>query len=267
MIEVLRRSVISQRIGLTAVSVGMFAVSLLIVYTFDALGGAQSFEALLEMLPEAIKALMRAQGGIATDASGYLAADYRHPIYLIAVGAFIVASTTGAVAREIERGSILMLLSAPIDRWRFLLAKLGALLFGIVIILLATLLGTWVGIAITGTDDVGVGLFLRIQVVAFALAFAIAGIGLLISSLSSDGGQAMGITTGIIVVMYFIDFLALIWSAAEPLGPLSIYYYYDPLAISRQSGIPVLDVAVLLGVGAASTTAAFAAFLRRDIAR
>jgi ABC-type transport system involved in multi-copper enzyme maturation permease subunit len=265
--EMLRRTLIGQRVGIGAVSVGLFAISLIIVHTFRALGGAEVIEAFFEMLPDGIKALLRAQGGIATDAEGYLAADYRHPLYLVAIGAYVVGASVGAVAREIERGTVLMLLAAPIPRWRYLAAKVGALAVGVVVIALASWAGTWVGLLMTGLEGVRAVVFLQVQVATIALAFAMAGIGLLVSASTSDGGQAMGITTAILVTMYFVDFLSLLWGAAEPFGPLSLFHYYDPLAVSRNDALSLFDVGVLLGVGVIGTASAFVVFQRRDIMR
>lgn len=265
MVELFRRSLAGQRIGLGAAAFGLFVISMIIVYTFEALGGVEAIEAFFELLPESIKALLRAQGGIATDAEGYLAADYRHPIYLVALGAFAIGSASGAVAREVERGTVFMLLAAPVPRWRFLAAKVGALLVGIVVVVAAALAGTFAGILLTGTEDVSFAVFLQVQVMTFMLGFAIGGIGLLVSSATSDGSQAMGVATAIIVVMYVVDFLAVLWETAEPLGPLSIFHYYDPLGVSRAGALDLGDLLVLAAVGLIGTTAAFAIFLRRDI--
>ena len=267
MLELFRRTVVGQRIGLGAVALGLFSISLIIVHTFQALGGVEVIETFFELLPDGIKALLRAQGGVATDAEGYIAADYRHPLYLVAIGAFVVATSVGSIAREIERGTILMLLAAPIERWRFLAAKVAALIVGIVALAVAAWAGTWVGLIMTGIEGVSMAVFLQIQLTTCALAFAMAGIGLLVSSATSDGGQAMGITTAVLVTMYFVDFLSVLWGPAEPLGPASLFHYYDPLAVSRNNALSLFDLVVLLGVGITGTGFAFVIFQRRDIMR
>ena len=267
MLEVFRRSLVGQRIGLASVSLGMFGLSLILAISFEAIGGGEAVESFFELLPDAIKAMLGAQNGIATSAEGFLAADYRHPLYLITLSAFVVASTVGAIAREIERGTVLMLLAAPVARWRFLAAKVGALAVGIAVLAVAAIVGTWLGVTLTGTEDVHITVFMRIQVTTFALGMAIGGIGLFVSSLNSDGSQAMGITAATVVIMYFVDFLSLLWSPAEPLGPLSIFHYYDPLGVSRSGAVPVADTFTLLAVGVVGTAAAFVVFQRRDITR
>ena len=256
------------RAGLIAVSIGLFAVGLIIVYTLEAFGGFEGMEQILEFVPESFRALLRAQGGFATSAQGFLAADYRHPIYLIGMSAFVIAAASGAVAREIERGSVLMLLAAPIARWKLLLSRMGALLAGVLVILAVSVLGTWTGIQLTGlSGEVDMTVFLRVQLNTLALALAIGGLTMLLSARSSDGGQTTGIAAGVFTVMYFLDFLAALWSRAEPFGPLSLFYYYDPQAISEFGGLPWRDLAVLFTVAVIGFGGALVVFQRRDIAR
>lgn len=267
------RSVFAQtlwgyRTGIALTAVGLFAISLLIVYTFDAFGGVEAAQEFEEVIPDSIKALLKAQGGFASNANELLAADYRHPIYLVAIAAFVIAVASGAVAREVERGTILVLLSSPIARWQFLTAKAGALVAGLLVLLAAAWVGTWVGSLVTGVaDEVTMTVFLRVLFNTLALALAIAGYTLLISSVNSDGSPTTAVAAGITVTMFFVDFLATLWSPAEPLGLLTVFHYYDPLAIAREGGIPWLDIGVLMGTGAMGFAAALVVFQRRDIAR
>ena len=267
MIELFRRSMAGQRIGLGSVALALFGLSLILAISFEAIGGGEAVEIFFDLLPDALKALLGAQGGIPTSAEAFLAADYRHPLYLITLSSFVIASSVGAIAGEIERGTVLILLAAPIARWRFLAAKVGALAVGIFVLATAAWIGTWLGVTITGTEDVSMTTFVRVQLATVLLGFAIGGIGLLVSSLNSDGGQAVGVTAGIIVVMYFVDFLSLLWGTAEPLGPISIFHYYDPLAIARAGAVPTADALALAAVAGVSTVAAFIVFQRRDITR
>ena len=50
-------------VGLTAVSVGLFLISVLIIYTIEAFGGIAEFQRLFELMPDSILALFHAQGG------------------------------------------------------------------------------------------------------------------------------------------------------------------------------------------------------------
>ena len=207
-------------------------------------------------------------GGFASDAGGYLATIYRHPINIVAISAFVIATGAGAVAREIERGSILLVLACPVSRWRFATAKLLAMVAGLFVILAAMVAGTWIGVLVTGLGgEVEMAIFLRIQLNTFALAMAIGGYALLLSALGSDGGRTIAQATGITVVMFFLDFLAALWSPASALGPLSVFHYFDPLGVAQNGEFPARDLLVLFGVAGVTIAAALIGFQRRDIAR
>lgn len=221
---------------------------------------------LMAMMPDSLNALLKASGGFATDANGFLAIDHRHPIYLVIVSAFVIALASGTVAKEIEHGTILVLLACPIARWRLLSSKTGAIVVSLSTILIGALAGTWLGsIAANLSHEVSMPIFFRIQLNVLALGLAIGGYTVLISSASSDGGQATGWATGITVAMFFVDYLATLWSPAAPLGPLTVFHYFDPLAIARSQSVPWKDTLVLIGIGLVGFSSALVVFQRRDI--
>ncbi len=267
MLSVFRQNFRAYRVGLLAVSAGVFAVSMVIVYTFEAFGGMEAFEELFELVPAPIAALFRAQGGFASSPTGYIAADYRHPFYIIAGVAFVVTVASGASAREVERGTVLMLLASPIARWRYLAAKLCVLAAGAAAIVFATWLGTFAGAALTGIGDIDNGLLLVVQLNMLGLVLAAGAITALISAASSDGGQTVVWSAGVATAMYFVDFLSLIWGPAGPAGPLTLFHYYDPLGLAQSGEIPWRDLIVLFGVALAGFGGALVVFQRRDIAR
>ena len=260
------QSLRSYRTSLGVVSAALFGISVVLVYTFDAFGGIEGFEELLEFLPESFRALLKAQGGFASDATGYIGMQYRHPFYLISTSGFIIAMAAGAVAREIERSTALMLLAVPIARWRYLAAKVASMAVVVVVLLVAVWAGTGTGVLATGLGGVDMLTLIRALVNLLALALAIGGIATLLSSLSSDGGHVISVAAGTAAAMFFGDFLATIWSPAEFVGYVSLYHYYDPLGVTQASGLPIRDLAVLLGVAAAGFGAALVAFQRRDLA-
>ena len=263
--SVFRQSLLSYRISLGIVSAGLFGISVVLVATFDAFGGVEGMEGLLELLPEGIRAMLKAQGGFATDATGYIGMQYRHPFYLITTSGFVIAMASGAVAREIERSTGLMLLAVPLARWRYLAAKVGSMVVVIVGLRTAVLLGTSLGVAVTGLAGVDTATLVRALVNLLALALAIGGIATLLSSLSSDGGHVISVAAGVAAAIFFGDFVAAIWSPAELVGYVSLYHYYDPLGVTQTSGLPARDLAVLLSVAAAGFGGALVAFQRRDL--
>jgi ABC-type transport system involved in multi-copper enzyme maturation permease subunit len=251
--------------SISLASIGALFISVLMAYSYTSFQGFSSQD-IEQFFPESILALFKSQGGFATDANGYLATTYRHPIHLIIVSAFAIGMSSGAVAKEIERNSILLILSCPLARWRFLVAKAQTLCIGLLVLVLGSWLGTLLGSGLIGvTSDIDLIIFLVIALNTFLLALSVGAYTLFISSLSSDGGRTIGISTVITILMLFVDFLSVLWMPASILGPLSIFNYYDPLGIARQGGLPIGDIITLLTVALTFLALAIVIFQRRDV--
>lgn len=268
MISVWLQTLKGYRTPVLLVGFGLYGFALLLAYVFQAFGGLEGLGQLVDLVPETMRALLQAQGGLATSVNGWLAGGYRHPVFLVAISAFMIGTSSRVVAGEVERGTILLLLARPLVRWHFLLGKTGAILLGLSVILVLSWAGTWTGVLIIGeAEPVDGAVLLRVMFNALALGLAIGGYTTLVSSVSSDGGQTTGQAAGITVVMFFIDYLAILWSPASFLRPLSIFHYYSPADIPDVGGTPWLDLGVLFGVAAITYAAAFILFQRRDISR
>lgn len=268
MINVWLQTLKGYRTPVLLVGFGLYGFALLLAYIFQAFGGLEGLGQLVDLVPETMRALLQAQGGLATSIDGWLAGGYRHPVFLVAISAFMIGTSSRVVAGEVERGTILLILARPLIRWRFLLGKTGAIILGLMVVLFLSWAGTWTGVLIIGESSAtDFAVLLRVLFNALALGLAIGGYTTLVSSMSSDGGQTTGQAAGITVVMFFMDYLAILWAPASFLGPLSAFHYYSPADIPDIGGTPWLDLGVLLGAAAVTYAAAFIVFQRRDIAR
>jgi ABC-type transport system involved in multi-copper enzyme maturation permease subunit len=255
------------RTALLFVVAGLLLFETLIAIVWQSLGEATA-TAFVDLLPQTMRDLMEAQFGFVPTGgvSGWLAGLNRHPLYLVLLGAFVVGAGAGTVAREIERGSILLVLSRPIARWRFLLGKIAASTLGLLVLAAMSLLGLYVGAAVIGAD-LETRRFLVGAVNSFLLFLTVQGVAVLLSAARDDAGAAAGQTAGIVVAAYFLDFLANLWDPAASLGRLSFFHYYNPAEVVRTGVVPWVDLGVLLLAATALHGAALALFERRDIGR
>ena len=97
---------------------------------------------------------------------------------------------------------------------------------------LATLVGAVIGSAIAGVlDELAVDRLPLVWLNGFLLFGAFAAIGLAASVSFDRLTPALGITAGLVVVMYFLEVLGTFWPDAEVLQPYSLFHYYQPKAI------------------------------------
>ena len=194
----------AQRWPLLAMAGLVLGLGVLIVASYDSFGPESNPE-FYEQLPKAMAALMKVEGNLllASGPEGFIATGFRHPLFLIIVAAFGIGSASAAMAREIERRTVLLILARPLSRYRLVLGKgLGSML-GLVALVSALLVGSFIGIAIQGLDGIRVDVLLLMGLMglnALCLGLAIAGYAYVISALSSDGSRANLLATGVTVV-------------------------------------------------------------------
>ena len=143
-------------------------------------------------------------------------------------------------------------------------------MIGLVVVVVALaivgLVGTLLGMAIARPEGTLVGSHLLATVAACGLLFwAIGGLALLGSAAADTTSRAVGWVTAFIVISYFVDYLASIWSLVEPIAFISLFDYYDPAESLVNGQVPVSHIAVLGLAGLAGIFAGYAVFTRRDL--
>jgi ABC-2 type transport system permease protein len=215
--------------------------------------------------PRAIEAFLGGSADFMTPA-GWLASGLMHPVVLSlqTAGALMIAA--GAVATEVERGSLELVLTRPVRRGSFLAAKLAASL----VVVTGVQIGGLVGVlAARLTVERVDALPLSDVVVAFlgaeTIFAAFACVGLLISAGASLRGRALGAGIAVVVASFFLNFLALLFDDAAGLRFASPFHYYRPADLVEGEGLP--DLLVLVALAAVAATLAAWRFARRDLTR
>lgn len=218
---------------------------------------------LVDALPPALRAL----AGSADIASptGYAGSGYLHPVAL-AVQAAVAISMAAAPARETEDGTAELVLSRPLPPWRWLAAHGLAMATGLALVVAGGYLGGLVAaLAVDDLAPVDPGPLAAAGLAGLLCFLAVGGVTLLVASLVRTAGRAVGWAAGFLLVSYAVDYLAQVWSIAEPLGPLSVFHYLDPPAILGGSGLGARDALALGGLALVSACLALACVERRDL--
>jgi ABC-type transport system involved in multi-copper enzyme maturation permease subunit len=222
-----------------------------------------AIRSLVDTLPPALRAL--AGSADVASPTGYAGSGYLHPVSLAVQGA-IAISMAAAPAREAEDGTAELVLARPIPPPAWLAAHALAMATGLAVVVGGGYLG---GLAAALTVDdlssVHAGPLALAALAGYLCFLAVGGVTLLVASLVRTGGRAVGIASGFLLVSYALDYLAQVWSIAEPLGPLSIFHYLDPPAILARGSIGSEDVIALGGLALAAGLAALALVRRRDL--
>jgi ABC-2 type transport system permease protein len=232
-----------------------------------------------------------------------LSIGYVHPLMQILFCIWAIGRAAGAIAGEIDRGTMELLLAQPIPRWRVIVAHLSVDAIVIPILCLSLWSGTILGTQLVGPYEVSTAdleksqkllpfplkvdpTLLAIDPWAFApgmwnvgtLIFAVSGITMALSSVGRFRNRVIGIAVLVTLLQFLVNVVGQLWDTVAWLRPFTVFYYYqpqqiiltgrwtmDPLALwgDGHAAVPVL--AVLFGVGAVSYALALLAFTRRDL--
>lgn len=205
-------------------------------------------------------------GGDIFSLSGSIALGAIHPISLILNSVFAVGFATAAIAGERQRGTLEVLLARPISRRTTYVTLLVATLTFVAVAVLATLVGAVIGSTIAGVlDELAVDRLPLVWLNGFLLFGAFASIGLAASVSFDRLSPALGITAGLLVVMYFLEVLGTFWPDAQVLQPYSLFHYYQPKAI-LEGDAPLINFALPAIVAVLAIAWSLFEFPRRDLA-
>lgn len=203
------------------------------------------------------------------------------PGVLILFCIWALGRASAALAGEIDRGTMELLLAQPLSRARVVLTHIAVDLVTVPLLGLAMFTGVAIGVNLIGLNGVHLTPYLGAIANVIALVLALSGIVLAISAAGRSRGRVLSAGIAIVLVMFLLTFFGQLWEPLRPFRPLSLFFYYQPqriiiegnwwvcldaTGVSAASGtLFVPGIAVLLGVAAAGYATAYLIFTRRDL--
>jgi ABC-2 type transport system permease protein len=234
------------------------------------------------------------------DPQDTLAVAPMHPLVVAILCIWAVGRAAGAIAGEVDRGTMELLLAQPVARKKVVLAHLLVDATVIPALCLAFLGGIYVGTAIVGEFTVKPGVYRELHMDVpdplptytvnpwvlrpgmwnmAALLFAVSGYTMWLSSAGRSRNRVLGLAILITLVQFLVNVFGQLWDGLAFLRPFSVFYYYQPQAINTKGrwtadpgpawtgepliGLPV--IAVLVAVGVIGYAMALRTFVRRDV--
>ncbi|GAA2806397.1 ABC transporter permease [Kribbella solani] len=198
---------------------------------------------------------------------GWLSLGMTHPVVLALLTSSALLVAAGSVATEIERGTIDLVLTRPVGRVRFLAAKAAASIVAVTAAEAGGLAAVLVARqTITGVSSLPMAAVLRAFAGSWLLFAGVAMVGLLVSAASSLRGRAIGITVGIVVGWFFLNFIALLIDGISGLRFASPFHYFRPVDLLGGTAAGG-DLVVLAAIPVVAGVAAVVRFTRRDLTR
>lgn len=267
LVAMVRRLLRQGLAGTALLLLGVVVFQFIYPFITDSLGGEEGLENLVSQLPPSMQALaqMSPEFLAISGTAGFLARGFDHPVYLVLSIAAMVAFTGRAIGGEVGAGTLAFSLSRPIPRWQIYLARVSGVAAICVTFGLAGPIATGAGVMVSGLDaDLPASNLGAMALLGMLFTWAIGGMTLMVSAWSSATGQVVGWATGYLVVAYFVDVFAELWSVLEPVRPLSLFRWFDTSATMVDGRVPADSALVLGGVGLVAVAIGWVVFRQRD---
>lgn len=229
--------------------------------------GDTTMETMSRLSPDFIVGFLGGMIGAVDPLDVWLMTLFVHPLVLTLFSAATIAIAARALAAEVERGTLDLLLSCPVPRW----SLVGSAVVTMHVYQALMVVGLWgamlLGMRIGGfAAPAELGRFALLAVNLWLLFFAIGAVALALSALASEQTKAVGRALTFVVVSFFLNLLASLWPAVRWLDVVSVFHYHQPQPIISAGHDPWSDWAVLIAVGVAGHVLATVGFVRRDVA-
>lgn len=263
-----RKQLVESRwlLGLSAVA--LFALSWLFVYATYRIEREirKSDDPFIQMR---MRGLAR-MGGDSMDGSStsFEVGMWRHPFIVIIVCLWPISRASLAVAGEIERGTLDMVLSRPVTRRSYLSSQVAVALIGLVVLGAALVVGNQVGNRFNPIEaPPGVRAIARPALNAMALGLAIFGYTLPLSAVDlvrwRPNLAASALTIAAVVIQVIVGMPSMEdWKWLET---YSVFHYFDPVEAAIVAKQVWTNAAVLGGVGLVGIVLSYLGFGWRDL--
>ncbi len=254
--------------GLVALLLGIVLFEFVQPLVIASFGGATGLDAIMDRIPPALQAFTRtrpeflALSGLA----GYLSLGFTHPLYIVLAGAAIVGFAARSLAGEMERGIIQIPLGRPVSRPEVYLSRLLGI--GIICVLLALAGPAGMVAGLLYARPEGGFVYAHLGAVALsglALFWAVGALSLWGSAAASTAGRVVAWALSLLLLSYFIDYFAGVWTPLQAIAFLSLFDYYEPTEALVSGHADMTNLITLAVVGVTGAIAGLIVFVRRDL--
>ncbi len=270
-LELVRKQVHDSRWTLAFSAVALFGLGWLSVYV-TSLRETRIVEALGSIGDDDRVEWLRRLGLAKEPSSAEITmAFWNHPIFIILIAIWGVSRGTAAVAAEVERGTMDLLLSRPVSRTAYLASQLVVALSGLVILAAAVALGSsWaVGHNVLRSPPTQ-GALIKPAMNLAALGLPIYGYTLLASSVDYVRWRPTWIGSSLTLAGFiaFVIVMNPVFADAswKPwVEAVTIFRAYRPVEVVTAGETFATNLAILAGVAAPCIVLAFITFAWRDL--
>lgn len=236
------------------------------VATFNSsVASTQQLQELIKTYPKALVEAIGLNNLSMNTIESYLNMKHFSLIWPLMAIFLALSRAGGQVAGEVRAGTMGLLLSLPLQRWRIVVAKY---LSGLITVVLFTGVSVFGVIPLAAAYNIPTHLhtLLGMWLLTTLFMWAIYGVAFAVSAFSSEKGRVYAITGSALLLSYVMNIVALINDQWAGLKYYSIFYYFDTQKVLGGEWVSGESTTVFTVIIAVSLVFAIWRFNKRDAA-
>lgn len=266
MLTIIWRTIYDKKVSVLVYCLAAIAFVWMFVAMFPSFAEESAqFDQLFESYPEAFTKALGLEALSLDSIENFLAIENFSILWPI-MALFLAVSFSGnALAREIETGTMELLLAKPVSRAKIFFARYIA---GLLILVFFTAVSVFCVVPMAEAYDVPYNAenYLATAVLCLFFAWAVFSLAFMCSAVFSERSKVYMVMGGTLVGMYAINVLTQFKEEWANLKYASFFYYYDFNAALLDNEYKLISLTVFAAVAGIATMVGSYWFNRRDIA-
>ncbi|MCB9858737.1 MAG: ABC transporter permease subunit [Phycisphaerales bacterium] len=197
--------------------------------------------------------------------TGMIAFAFAHPAAWAMLLTFILTSTSGLIAGEVDHGSFDLVATLPISRTRLYVTYSVVVALAVAVMCAAIWAGACAGLSLIGDHEAGRSVLAIVAAHLYAACLFVVGLGMAMSGVCNRRLVAAGICFLYIFYSFVLNVLEAFWPAIRSIGFSSFMHYYSPLPVARDAAWQWTNIGVLLAAGLVVWLIGLVRFVNRDL--
>ncbi|MFH5797960.1 ABC transporter permease [Haladaptatus sp. CMAA 1911] len=222
-----------------------------------------NLDAYIQNLPEEARRAFIGDVESITTIDGYLASQFYQIAWLLGLGIYYAYAGASSVAKEMENGTLDLVLAHPVTRTRLVVGKYLALVPSMLAVNAFTFLAVYASVGFIG-EFIDLGNLFVLHAYSMVYFLACASLGMVASVRFDTARRARTVGVGAIFGMFLVDTVTF-GTDYDWIGDFAFTRYFDVGKILTDGTLSSHDFAVLVVAAVALLVVAAELFERRDV--
>ena len=229
------------------------------------LNDAEDFQAAFDSYPKEMFEIFGIEDLSFDTLEKFLAMEHYSIIFPLMLFFFLISIAGGALAGEIDKGTIENILAKPISRLKLFFSRYFAGIAALLVFAAANVFSAIPLAHLHNVDYTGKN-FLYVYAISLLFGWAIFSIAYMFSAMFSEKSKVYMFSGGLFLLMYVANIASTLIEKLENLQYVSFFYYYDYNKAIIDASIDWLPITVFAGTAIVCTIIGALKYHKRDIA-